>query len=98
MLLLAIIAWRGPLRTTILKWSGILATLGFIQAAPGSAESVPAPREPLPSKGAATAPETPARAGVSLLMAGAGFEPAKAEPTDLQSVPFDRSGIPPEQG
>ena len=28
-------------------------------------------------------------------MAGAGFEPAKAEPTDLQSVPFDRSGIPP---
>jgi hypothetical protein len=29
-------------------------------------------------------------------MAGAGFEPAKAEPTDLQSVPFDRSGIPPK--
>ena len=28
-------------------------------------------------------------------VAGAGFEPAKAEPTDLQSVPFDRSGIPP---
>ncbi len=28
-------------------------------------------------------------------MGGAGFEPAKAEPTDLQSVPFDRFGIPP---
>ncbi len=28
-------------------------------------------------------------------MAGEGFEPSKAEPTDLQSVPFDRSGIPP---
>ena len=28
---------------------------------------------------------------------GAGFEPAKAEPTDLQSVPFDRSGNPPVQ-
>ncbi len=28
-------------------------------------------------------------------MAGAGFEPAKAEPSDLQSDPFDRSGIPP---
>lgn len=28
-------------------------------------------------------------------MAGAGFEPAKAEPRDLQSRPFDRSGIPP---
>ena len=26
---------------------------------------------------------------------GAGFEPAKAEPTGLQPVPFDRSGIPP---
>src|SRR5829696_8159588 len=29
------------------------------------------------------------------LMVGAGFEPAKAEPTRLQPVPFDRSGIPP---
>src|ERR1035438_4260519 len=28
-------------------------------------------------------------------MAGAGFEPAKAEPRDLQSRPFDRSGTPP---
>ena len=28
-------------------------------------------------------------------MGGAGFEPAKALPTDLQSVPFDRSGNPP---
>ena len=27
---------------------------------------------------------------------GAGFEPAKAEPTDLQSVPFDRFGNPPK--
>ncbi len=30
-------------------------------------------------------------------MEGAGFEPAKAEPTDLQSVPFDRSGTPPKK-
>jgi hypothetical protein len=28
-------------------------------------------------------------------VAGAGFEPAKAEPTRLQRVPFDRSGTPP---
>ena len=27
---------------------------------------------------------------------GAGFEPAKAEPPDLQSGPFDRSGTPPQ--
>ena len=29
-------------------------------------------------------------------MAGAGFEPAKAEPPDLQSGPFGHSGIPPK--
>ena len=28
-------------------------------------------------------------------MGEAGFEPAKAEPPDLQSGPFDHSGIPP---
>ncbi len=28
-------------------------------------------------------------------MGSAGFEPAKAEPTDLQSAPFDRSGNSP---
>ncbi len=28
-------------------------------------------------------------------MVGGGFEPPKASPTDLQSVPFDRSGTPP---
>jgi hypothetical protein len=33
---------------------------------------------------------------VSLRMVGGGgFEPPKASPTDLQSVPFDRSGTPP---
>jgi hypothetical protein len=26
---------------------------------------------------------------------GEGFEPSKAEPADLQSAPFDRSGTPP---
>ena len=29
------------------------------------------------------------------LVEGGGFEPPKASPTDLQSVPFDRSGTPP---
>ena len=28
-------------------------------------------------------------------MEGGGFEPPKAEPTDLQSVPFNHSGTPP---
>jgi hypothetical protein len=28
---------------------------------------------------------------------GEGFEPSKAEPSDLQSDPFDRSGTPPNQ-
>ncbi len=31
----------------------------------------------------------------SLLVEGGGFEPPKAEPSDLQSDPFDRSGTPP---
>ena len=30
-------------------------------------------------------------------MEGEGFEPSKAEPTDLQSAPFDRSGTPPRK-
>ena len=29
------------------------------------------------------------------LVEGEGFEPSKAEPSDLQSDPFGRSGIPP---
>ena len=38
---------------------------------------------------------------VNKMVEGGGFEPPKASPTDLQSVPFDRSGTPPhlrEQG
>ena len=31
------------------------------------------------------------------LVEGEGFEPSKAEPTDLQSVPVDRLGTPPEE-
>ena len=30
-------------------------------------------------------------------MEGEGFEPSKPVATDLQSVPFDRSGTPPEE-
>ena len=30
------------------------------------------------------------------LVEGEGFEPSKAEPSDLQSDPFDRSGTPPD--
>jgi hypothetical protein len=32
-----------------------------------------------------------------LLVEGVGFEPTKAEPADLQSAPFDRSGTPPNE-
>ncbi len=32
---------------------------------------------------------------LSILVEGGGFEPPKASPTDLQSVPFGRSGTPP---
>ena len=33
-----------------------------------------------------------------ILVEGAGFEPAKALPTDLQSAPFSHLGIPPQYG
>jgi hypothetical protein len=33
-----------------------------------------------------------------ILVEGGGFEPPKAEPTDLQSAPFGRSGTPPTAG
>ena len=32
-----------------------------------------------------------------VLVEGEGFEPSKAEPSDLQSDPFDRSGTPPTE-
>jgi hypothetical protein len=32
-----------------------------------------------------------------VLVVGGGFEPPKASPTDLQSVPFGHSGTPPRQ-
>ncbi len=31
------------------------------------------------------------------MVEGEGFEPSKAEPSDLQSDPFDRSGTPPKK-
>ena len=33
---------------------------------------------------------------VTRLLGSGGFEPSKAEPTDLQSAPFDHSGNSPE--
>ncbi len=30
------------------------------------------------------------------MVEGEGFEPSKAEPADLQSAPFNHSGIPPK--
>ena len=34
-------------------------------------------------------------ASLTFLVEGGGFEPPKAEPADLQSAPFGRSGTPP---
>ncbi len=40
---------------------------------------------------------TRALCSLNLLVEGEGFEPSKAEPSDLQSDPFDRSGTPPKR-
>ncbi len=37
----------------------------------------------------------PPTARISKVVVGGGFEPPKALPTDLQSVPFGHSGTPP---
>ena len=42
-------------------------------------------------------PQSPAIYGHPDLVEGEGFEPSKAEPSDLQSDPFDRSGTPPNE-
>jgi hypothetical protein len=44
-------------------------------------------------KGLRATPNRPVSRPV--LVEGGGFEPPKAEPADLQSAPFDRSGTPP---
>ena len=43
--------------------------------------------------------QTSARTSIATnnLVEGGGFEPPKAEPSDLQSDPFDRSGTPPNE-
>ena len=42
--------------------------------------------------------ETTQDGGVNSMVGREGFEPSKAEPTDLQSVPFGHSGISPPWG
>ena len=49
-----------------------------------------------PAWKAGTLPLSYTRWKQSKLVEGGGFEPPKAEPSDLQSDPFDRSGTPPK--
>ena len=46
--------------------------------------------------GSALTPNLVRNPHLTHLVEGGGFEPPKAEPTDLQSVPFGRSGTPPK--
>ena len=48
------------------------------------------------SEEALTIPPTRTDPISQCLVEGEGFEPSKAEPSDLQSDPFDRSGTPPK--
>jgi hypothetical protein len=58
----------------------------------GCMHSLTTPRTRLPLR--FHYPQSPARLR---LVEGGGFEPPKAEPSDLQSDPFGRSGTPPEK-
>ncbi len=64
---------------------------GASSVAPGSASS----SEPIVGERKGT-PYRLTQSTARRSLAGAGFEPAKAEPQRLQRCPFDRSGTPPE--
>ena len=50
-----------------------------------------------PLVGSNPPPPAGVEGSIPLLVEGGGFEPPKAEPSDLQSDPFDRSGTPPKK-
>ena len=68
------------------------AVAATVASASDNTEQAVEPAAPEPSQNAKSARFTGA---FHSRMAGAGFEPAKAEPTRLQRVPFDRFGTPP---
>ncbi len=51
--------------------------------------------QPSTATGDATQPQQATATDPWTTVEGEGFEPSKAEPADLQSAPFDRSGTPP---
>src|SRR5690349_3297651 len=71
--------------------------MGAAVAVPAAIGFAAATVAPQPWTPIALAPAARPTTGQTGLMAGAGFEPAKAEPRDLQSRPFDRSGTPPSR-
>jgi hypothetical protein len=92
-------------RTLVVSLEGFCSTIELhppsIRALPASLREFPdytvqfptTPHEALP--GPARLP--PILSLQLFLVEGEGFEPSKAEPSDLQSDPFDRSGTPPNE-
>jgi hypothetical protein len=93
--------WRGKDYSgrPALRPSGAVAPCATFRIAPGDAVEPSVGSNPSPEGKAASGwpcvsacPET-----LKSLVEGEGFEPSKAEPADLQSAPFDRSGTPPKR-
>src|SRR5574340_711952 len=81
-------------RTLVVSLEGFCSTIELHPRTPASNFMGPA-------AGTACANRTPAIASKFTeqinMVEGEGFEPSKAEPSDLQSDPFDRSGTPPNE-
>src|SRR5215831_5279215 len=80
-------------RTLVVSLEGFCSTIELHP--PGRSSPKLSPKS---SCGCRTFPDAPQFPSVSLIfpmVEGEGFEPSKAEPADLQSAPFGRSGTPP---
>jgi hypothetical protein len=73
-------------------WKAEVLPLNYTRGVPEPGFACSKPSVPSTARCSAQSSPPP-----SLLVEGGGFEPPKAEPSDLQSDPFDRSGTPPER-
>ena len=86
-------------RTLVISLENFCST---IELHPQCPQTIKAPPTQRPLQAVATTPANQnhplnCKAMPSTLVEGEGFEPSKAEPSDLQSDPFDRSGTPPNR-
>lgn len=80
-----------------LAWKAMALPLSYTRRPPAGQKKTRISRCPPATMHGSDMPRRGGSAPIAVTMGGAGFEPAKASPSDLQSDPFDRSGNPPNQ-